>query len=421
MPRRYTSQEQNDVTTTMTTEETNDEETGMAAAPPELHAFASYAWKNPQDQEDVHRLVQEMRLRGLRTFRDHDALGDGDGIEATIERALARSHVYVPYLTPESLASEPVRRLEFGPAQTRHAAGELGIVPVARRLGDTREEVADAVWKALGHSLQADWTGVYGGTGKLKRAQAAEAADVALRAAALRAGPLTPLELTVATHGDSPAGAGILVDGTELFGGAGRRPGKPKDWQRFLAAICDLQRHLAANAPAKQMRVDGLCHLTAAVATGWVFRQSAGWTVTGVSRGEHAPPASGPCPELDVTVTNGPALVGGALVVQLGIVRDVEAAVTAALARGDQPRRRLRVNHTFGGDVPADRLGDLARAAAEEIKRHVDATGCARIDLYVATPAAFALHLGTHLGALPPVGLHEFDGTQYTHVLDLKA
>ncbi|HMM48893.1 MAG TPA: hypothetical protein PKE32_04700 [Miltoncostaeaceae bacterium] len=85
-----------------------------------LRAFASSSGKAPADIESTARLVAELRLRGFVTLRDAEAMPPAGGIESVIRAELARSAVFVPYLTPDSLESDPVVDLEF------HTAAGLG-------------------------------------------------------------------------------------------------------------------------------------------------------------------------------------------------------------------------------------------------------------------------------------------------------
>jgi hypothetical protein len=165
------------------------------------------------------------------------------------------------------------------------------------------------------------------------------------------------------------------------------------------------------------------CHLTAALATGWAFRASAGWDLTvaqydlRMGRGR-----TGKCDQLNMTVENGIFSDGGTLVVQLGLVRDVEDAVTATLAAGPPPRRRLRFTHDFpDGEIPSDCMGDIGLKIARAIKTHVDETSADRVQILMAAPAAAVLHLGAHLGAMPRTTVFEFHDGAYQPTLDIPS
>lgn len=404
----------------MTTMIESEEGAEQNAETMQLRGFLSYAWKNPKDYESVTALAQEMRMRGIVTFRDADDFVHGDGMEERIAEEIAAAHVYVPLLSPESLKSIAVRELEFGPAQQRRADGQLSIVPVARRLGADRAAVSRKVWTALGHSMDADWTGVYPGSGRLTGEQAAEVADAALDQALRRTAAARDLALTVATRGSAPSTAGILVDATELFGGPVPRVGAAADWPRLLAGVRALQCALHARTTSRSLRVVPQCHLSAAFAVGFAFRRPTGWRLDVDSRGASTAPGDASAAELTCRADNGP--VGAkTLVVQIDFgATSIESGVTRHLSRGDQPRRRLRLNQSFGPYIPPDRLGDLALTAAYEIKRHYGDARCDRVELFISAPAAFAVHLGSEMGAVGPVALHEHDGDSYVRVLEVQ-
>lgn len=394
-----------------------------AAPPLSIEAFASYAWKNRNDQADVTLLVQEMRLRGMRVFRDKDHVSEGVSIEDLVADAIVTTHVYVPYLTPESLKSQPVRRMEFAPAHKRQAAGEMRTVVLARRLGTTREQVADRVWKELAFDLGASWTGLYPGKGKLTADQATRAANEVLKTALRVVDTEAPVRLTVSTHGDRMRAKGLHVDATEILGGDVRRPGTPDEWARVLRGLRDVSAALLGAREAGPLEVVLRSHLSAAIATGWAFRATTGWNIT-VAQGDPRMSAAqaGRCDELTVTVENGTFTEGGTLMVQIGLARDIEDTVTATLAKGARPRRRLRFAHTFaeGEFIPSAVMGDMGLKLARTIKQHVDETAATAVHIYIAAPAAIALHMGAHLGAMPATTVFEFNDTDHTYVPTLE-
>lgn len=399
--------------------------TAATAAPPlSIEAVASYAWKNPTDRGDVTLLVQEMRMRGMRVFRDTDQVSEGVSIEDLVADAIATTDVYVPYLTPESLQSQPVRKMEFAPTRKRQSAGELQTVVLARRLGATREQVTDRLWKELGYDLAASWTGLYPGRGKLTFDQAGRAANEVLKTALRVVDTDAPLRLTVSTHGDRMRAKGLHVDATEILGGETRRTGTAEDWARLLRGLRDLNAALLGAGEARSLEVVLRSHLSAAIATGWAFRATTGWDIT-VAQGDLRMPRgrTGRCDELTVAVENGTFSASGTLVVQIGLVRDIEDAVTATLAKGARARRRVRFAHTFpeGEFIPSACMGDMGLKIARAIKRHVDETSAESLQIFVSAPVAVALHLGTHLGAMPPTTVFEFHDGAYQPTLDLPS
>lgn len=385
-----------------------------------LRAFASYSWATAADQESIGRIVDELRLRGFVTFRDRQALPPAGDIEGVIRSELARSAVYVPYLTPEALESDPVVDLEF------HTAAELArvhgfpvVMPVVRNLGTDRQALTEDTWSRLQHDFSARWTRLpTGGPGPLEIADAAAHAGDALRAAFPEGeGPADGRwELALTTRGGRPAAGQLTIDGTDLLGGPQARVGWQADWRRVFDGLCDLKGALTAHGHRRQLLLRPTCHLSAALATGWIFRRTAGWTVAvACDEAECVGSGARQHPGLRVTREHGAFRArGGRLVVSVDLVpRGIQDAVRRA--QPTAPRAYLAVTvEDVSRRIPADQLGAMAAAAAATIKSTRDELGVEEVALYLATPVGFAALVGAELGALGcPLQLHEHDGTAY--------
>lgn len=385
-----------------------------------LRAFASYSWKAPADIESIARLVIELRLRGFVTFRDAEAMPPAGGIEAVIRAELARSTVFVPYLTPDSLESDPVVDLEFHTAaELRRLQGSPVVLPVARNLGTDRNKLTTATWARLQHDFSAQWNTFPGpGDGPLDLADAAAHANNALRASfAEGAGPADGCwELGLATRGERPPPTQLTVDATGLVGGPDARAGSLEDWERIFAGLCDLKRALTAHGRRRRILLRPACHLSAALAVGWVFRRAAGWRLE-VAHEDVECRSSDTLehPGLVVTRDYGAfSARGGRLVVCIDLVpRGIRDSVIRAQAAA--PRAVLSISAADGSlRIPVDELGAMAGAAAAAIKDLRGETHAEEVALYLASPAPFAALLGAEFGALGcPLLLHEHDNATY--------
>lgn len=393
-----------------------------------LQAFASYSWAATEDVTSVGDLVAELRMRGFTTFRDRDNLGPGAGIEANVLRELAASDVVVPYLTPHALESDPVVEMEFRTAATlQRDHGHPRLMPILRNLGATHTEVTETTYERLRYDFRARWTGQIApaGDSPLPRKLTARYAADALRAA-LPDGEGTAdgrWRLILATRGARPAPWPLTVDATELLGGEVARPGDTGTWQRLFVALCDLKTMLTAHGNRRDIEICTACHLTAAVAAGYVFRFSTGWRVGAIASDGTVCRRSPSVVDdgLDfVTEFNAYTAAGGVLAVDIDLVpRHIEAAVVRALR--EPPRARLSVRRRDNAaHMSPIEFGAVASAIAARVKQMRGELRASRIDLFLAVPAPLALLLGAELGAVGcPVRLHEHHDDSYPPSLDL--
>jgi hypothetical protein len=391
-----------------------------------VRAFASYSQERIEDKNSVGRLVAELRLRGLTTFHDNGSFVDGDAIETRIADELDSAAVYIPFLTSHALQSRAVCDLEFKPAARRARAGGLRIVALAHGLGADHKELTQRTWEKLAYPFDARWTHISRGTLELEPGEAAAAALKALRAALPPAkGPSQGhWHVVVATRGDRPTGEQLVVDATEFLGGRVPRPGTPADWQRFFRAVQDLAAVMKEHSRRRELIIEPCCHLTGAVASGFVFRPGAQWRPRVVADDRHTCARSGfrEHPGLSIQADDG-SLDGTALSVEVGLLpQPIAPAVERTLAARPAPRRRLLVERTaVGRRLEADELAAMAGVIADRLKRERNDCAARRVDLYLAAPAAFAVRLGTELGGVGcPIQLHEHVRDHYQTTLELE-
>lgn len=393
-----------------------------------LRAFASYSWASSDDVTSVDDLVAELRMRGFTTFRDRDSLTPATGIEATVRRQLADSDVVVPYLTPYALDSDPVVEMEFRTAATlQRDHGRPRLMPIVRNLGDDHAEVTENTYERLRYDFRARWTGQIApaGDSPLPHELTARYAADALRAALPDGqGPAGGhWRLIVATRGDRPAPWPLTVDATELLGGERGLPGDPATWQRIYTALCDLKTTLTAHGNRREIEICTACHLTAAVATGYVFRCPTGWRVGAITADgsliRRSPSLAEEALEF-VLELNAFTASGGVLAVDIDLVpRHIEHAVVRTLREPQRARLSVR-RRDAAAHMHPNEFGAAAGAIAARIKRMRSELRASRVDVFLAVPSPLALLLGTELGAVGcPVRLHEHHNDEYLPSLDL--
>jgi hypothetical protein len=227
----------------------------------------------------------------------------------------------------------------------------------------------------------------------------------------------------LATRGDRPAPWPLTVDATELLGGATARSGDAETWQRLFAALCDLKTTLTAHGHRREIEICTACHLTAALAAGYVFRSPTGWRIGAIAADgtvwRRSPSVVEDAIEF-ITDYGSSTAAGGVLAVDIDLVpRDIEQAVVRALHEPPRARLSVRRRDTSAHMHPSE-FGAIAGAIAAQIKQMCGEVRAARIDLFVAAPAALALLLGAELGAIGrPVRLHEHHADEYLPSLDL--
>jgi len=132
-----------------------------------------------------------------------------------------------------------------------------------------------AITGRLPYSADVSWGDVSADPAPLTSDEAAAVTDKALHSlfGAGRGPARGCWELKVATRGSRSTSAGLLVDATDMVGGDGPRPGTADDWGRIYAGLRSLEETLRAHGSRRRLDVTLAAHLTAAVATGFVFRR----------------------------------------------------------------------------------------------------------------------------------------------------
>lgn len=178
-----------------------------------------------------------------------------------------------------------------------------------------------------------------------------------------------------------------------------------------------------------QLELHLKCHLHLAMALGFELRRTTGM-VPQVELGDswqavRLVPALPGEDALREVADNGPA-GGTSVAVELSVSRSVSPMVNEHVAAtGTAYRRRVRLSpHGQPGQVTvtSENLNAWAEQAAEAIRRARSLPGVTGVDLFIASPTAFAVALGWRLNAVGQVSIfHPTDDGPYAKVWELPA
>lgn len=393
-------------------------------------AMISYSWSDATAAELLH---DEFALRGFDLVHDRYSFIDGSRIPAAMATGVESCDVFVSYLTPSSLYLDqpdgqprPALVGELLPALRRRRRNLTPgkpdtpiIIALAHGLGD-RNAANETIRHETGENLGSLW-GIWldQTTSHITQPEAADVADRVFKALLERDPPNAPIDLAVATRGTTPPSRRFTVDGTRLLGGQ-RRPGSPTNWDRFYAAIQSVEQRLGPVATDGLIRIDLVCHLTAAYAVGRLFHQASRWSPVFVTRHGDTTPAT----ESAATDLQGgfdQHTESGDLLIDIDLIGHNVAALADELATRLPPLGgRISLTRATTTDITPTEIGQLARFAAETIRGAHATVRPQRIHLTISAPAAYAALLGHHMTALQAeVVTYELDGSSYTPTLSI--
>lgn len=411
------------------TETTSDPANRAASIGNRPKAFLSYTSRgddsnNRNIKVTVGRLEEELRLRGFEVFLDTSSIGGAAPIEAEIFDEIDRSDIFIAVLTPEYLERDYCLK-EFRRARDRSRSGTCPrIYPVAIGIGDDRETVQQATWEQLRFDFSAYW--IDSVFINFDREDAAEVARCALNHVfPADTGPTDDgWRINLISRGSPSSFEGLKIDASLVFGGSVSEVGTAEDWERLHCAVTDVEAVLRAHGPRRRVVLTPQCHLPAALMFGWVFRRNAGWTFS-VMQGEMgcATDVQDSAPVLDFEVEDGSFDSGGGrLAISLDVVgRSIDSAVRHSYQQ--PPRGYLWCSSTIQGDLNAAQIGAAAVEASDQIIARRDDYRPSSLDVFLATPAAFAALVGHRLGAIHcSIDLFEVhkETHEYSKVISMK-
>ncbi len=396
-------------------------------------AFLSY---RRVDVEEVKLLQQQLKLRGIRAWRDVTNLRSGGYTKDEVTHAIDQeSDVFVFYVTQASLQSDFIWNVEVPTALHRHERDQMYyIIPIFR--GVTISEL-QRVCAEHGIPSLIEFNGIFlpeqfSGEpneqfhSKLKSAAAniLEAA-LHLRLHRMKADRMYEPYIYLRTFDYEPPASSLDldIDWRELFESKHEIP-DAKEWDdRLLPALHDVKKALSTRTPSRKLHIYVQCVLPAAFALGFYFPESAHFTLVLEGRHGEWSTVGATLPALPFQVLRYPADGDSHVaIVEIAVSRDIARATMQNIAA-----LKLSYKHHLRFSLPdgADHLSgvmDAAHALAmthqigRELRRLCDREGVSHIHLFTALPAALAVMIGHQLNALGAITLYHYIKTSNTYL-----
>jgi len=401
-------------------------------------AFLSY---KREDAEEVKYLQQQLKVRGVRAWRDVTDLVVGGSTKDEITHAIEEeSDAFVIYITQECFASDFIWNVEVPTALKRwerdHA---FNIVPIFQ--GITVAEVQEFCAARSLRSLT-DFNGVSlpdSGTGGTKPfnhalrmvAERILKATLSLRlrrVGADRDRKYEPYIYLQTFNFEPPAESLDLdLDWTRLFKSKDDVP-TDEEWEEILfPALQDVKNVLSTKTPSRRLHVFVQAILPAAFALGYALPESAYFTL--LLEGRHGTWSTVGSPSdlsplrLFSYPRNGDAHIA---IVEIAISRATALGATQSLSTlGLSFKHHIRFELPDGPDNkgvkdPAQALA-MSQQIGQELRRLCDKEGVSHIHLFASLPAALAVMVGHQFNALGAITLYHYvpSDAQYIRVCTL--
>jgi SMODS-associated and fused to various effectors sensor domain len=381
---------------------------------------------------EVDVLAQELRLRGIPVWLDHDegfALGDNCAAEA--RRVISdpnETFGLLLYASPEALGRDFIKRIELDEALRRKERdSEYLLVAVPRGMNFAtfsdlcRRHLGEDISKYHTHSLiEKDAEGIH--TMPL-RPQLVDVARMVLvnRVASIAtvagADETIGINLCTRDHLMASPDDSLDIDATGLFSGTASPDGA---WPQLLSALRDIKQELRKVISVPRLRVRGSKHLTAAFLFGRMFPPS---TVRELQVQQGRDLWSSGCTESGQEPLTGRLIDEASNSDRLFVeITATDKSVRDSVRRfiqqqGIMPLASLRIEPVDG--LRRGSVIDSATACAmalqirSAILQAVSDRPVREIHLFCAVPQGLMLLIGHHMNATLPIQLYEFDGENY--------
>ncbi len=387
--------------------------------------FLSY---KRQNADEVAILERELKLRGVRPWRDVADLQKGRPVEEEIIDAIAhQTDALLIYLTPESLASSFIWEVEIPASLERHDRDHsFSIIPVLR--GVTASEVQGLCASRGLRSLKdfnfdtlPDPQVDQAAFNEKRRKVANEVLKAALRLRLRRIQADDDYELSIClyTFKDRPSPPYLDLDLNwyDLFLDRDRLPSQV-EWQgTLLPALLDAKDALGELCTSRRLHISLQSILPAAFALGSTFPATTSFTLLPWNKETEeewsstgAISLSDPLRRLSYNNEEGDSRVA---IVEIAIAQLTAPAVSKTL-----PLLALSYRHHLQFSLPEGldygkgvKDAPHARAIANQIGkelRSLPGKGVSQIHLFAAIPAALAVLIGHQFNAICPVTVYEY-------------
>lgn len=401
-------------------------------------AFLSY---RRVDVEEVTLLQQQLKLRGIRAWRDVTNLRPGGYTQDEVIRAIEQeSDVFVLYVTQASLLSDFIWKIEVPAALHRHERDQTyHIIPIFR--GVATDELRLFCAK---HNLPSltDFNGVYlpeQTTSENKEQFSVQLRSVAkrileaalhLRLQRVKADRTYEPYIYLRTFDYEPPVSSLDLDmnWTEMFEDKEKIP-DAHVWDKvLLPALLDVKNAISAKTPSRKVHIYVQCILPAAFALGFSFPQAAHFTLMlegqhGVWTSAGTVSASQPFQILRYSSDGDPDTA----VVEIAVSRDTDRATIRSLVSSKLSyKHHIRFAlpggpHHLSGVKDAGQALAMTHQIGQELRRLYDKEGVSHFHLFAALPAALAVLVGHQLNALGTIILYHHVKTDgiYTPLITL--
>ena len=342
---------------------------------------------------------------------------------------------FLVYLTPESLQSEYVMRVELQAALDRwRRERQFTIIPVFR--GVTIHQVGAATRSQTGRDIT-NFHGVVipadiSGDSEEFRTSLGNAACQTLEGSLERRASLFKadlsrrpvLDLHTRQYTTRPTEADLDLDWRSFFKGR-IAPSAVDCAATLLPALENVREAVASKWGLRTVHVRAKAHISAGFAVGFAFRDPTGFELTVEQNGEVWSTEGTPASDNPLTVTEtGGSIESEDLAVQLSIAQETSTGVDRFVrARGELFRARVALQPPMGygreSVANAQQALNMAIQAAEVIRRIRNERRALRTHLFAAVPIGLAVLLGHRLNACGPVQLYEYDKERLTYVPSL--
>jgi hypothetical protein len=388
-------------------------------------AFLSYEW---EDAEEIKYLQQQLKIQGVRAWRDvTDLLLGGANNEEIIYTIKNESDAFVIYFTEHSFKSHFIWTIELPTALERWERDHtFNIIPILQ--GITFDQL-EQFCSENGYRSPRDFNCVslpekatsatdeeFNKQLKLVARRIMET-TLALRLRRVGANRKYEPCICFQTHNYEPPteSLDLDVDWTGFFPSKDELPTE-KVWDEvLLPALDDVKQVLSTKTPSHRLHVFVQAHLPAAFAFGFAFPAAAHFTL--LIEGRHGiwsteGSASIPDPLRHFSYEkSGDAHVA---VMEIAIARDTASGVAKSLQMsGLSFKHHIRFDLLDGADHLSG-VRDAAHALAishqigRELRRLQDQKGVSHIHLFAALPAALAVMVSHQMNALSAITLYHY-------------
>lgn len=386
---------------------------------PAPHVFLSYSRKNSQA---VELLADQLRIRGIRVWRDIDNLDLGRMTQREIQEALRHVDAAILYLTRESLKSEYILSVELPEVIARHR--DEPDFPIISILDGVTFDQIDRATRATGQRLS-EFNAIRLLVNADLTARDVELSHVARRVLdsvlpshlwRLDQGQAIDVDLFSRLETEHNYPATVRLDWVRPFRS---NPPPPETCRLLQGALNDLHEVLRKGGLRPIALRPAGAHLTVGYAFGYVFRATAGFTLWVE---QHFPPHTGigpqwwranesPIPESPLVLT--PTAVDTAkpdITIEISINKSVEEHVNNWIG-AETPSLRTRLGLAPEGGLQPNMLLDgpqtlaIAQQVREAIARYRRPGG--RTHIFGAIPVGLAVLIGAQLNACGLIQCYE--------------